>query len=726
MKNPIYRFYVNRTEVYPHYKSIKKKYALESNQSFFRTSLEGDIKLVSQDYLLVKNASVNDTLTFVVQKYNDSTGQFDIYYQAEFNKTDCEFDDDNKICKLKVSDVDKYTKVLNNYSNTYDLIKLAPKLTRIDMYRRIAIQSYVRGSSIVTTLLNGTYFTEEAGSAIDSNDELVNKYHFAQIESFIEIEIRDSNFSQYNGIYTGDNKNGSILTSSTNKNYRIRLRWNGYIGSIAESVIEILDSSDNVQFKAFLYLSNTAEDYVVASGETITFGNGATSFNVDLVFAYAIYQRLICGLDSINGTPTYDIPYDDFTQVNKDVYKKCIGLKGGLYLITDYTIEEPTKYGQNDYGKYFTSQFISEVAGLGRLLPIDRNTWANTSLWYAQDSVMDILEKSNRQKFKLKDAYDIGSVIQAMLNEIDPSIKHYATPEYSEILYSESNPLGLDKVWLFLTQKTNILKGDYDQAARKAELTFESLMNMLRDCFRCYWFIDDENRFRIEHIKWFMNGHSYSSQTSSRIDLANLTNSVIGKAYNFSISKFKYDKSDLASRYEFSWPDDVTEIFSTEPILIKDAYVEQNKSESISISDFSTDIDLMLSVPSNFSEDGFALIGAVKNSEGGYEIPLVDLSLIDDEKREYDTTAQNGYLSWTKLLEYYMYDMPGRNISISAVSLYVKGVKRCMTQEVKFPSSEDPDVLGLINTGTANGQIQSMSVDFGTRQVEATIAFEPS
>lgn len=726
MKNPIYRFYVNRTEVYPHYKSIKKKYALESNQSFFRTSLEGDIKLVSQDYLLVKNASVNDTLTFVVQKYNDSTGQFDIYYQAEFNKTDCEFDDDNKICKLKVSDVDKYTKVLNNYSNTYDLIKLAPKLTRIDMYRRIAIQSYVRGSSIVTTLLNGTYFTQEVSSPVEDSEALVNTYHFAQTESFVEIEIKDSNFSQYNGIYTGSNKDGSVLTSSTNKNYTLKLKWRENEASLGSPLIEILNSSGGSEFKSYNWFFNTDENYVISSGETIKFTNGTNSFNVDLIFTYVIYQRLLCNSDNLSGTPTYDIPYDDFAQTDQSVYKKCIGLKGGLYFITGYTVEESTKYGQNDYGEYFTSQFLPAEMGVGRLLPIDRNTWVNTSLWYAYDFTIEIFEKENRQKFKLKDAYDIGSIIQAMLNEIDPSIKHYATPEYSEILYSESNPLGLDKVWLFLTQKTNILKGDYDQAARKAELTFESLMNMLRDCFRCYWFIDDENRFRIEHIKWFMNGHSYSSQTSSRIDLANLTNSVIGKAYNFSISKFKYDKSDLASRYEFSWPDDVTEIFSTEPILIKDAYVEQNKSESISISDFSTDIDLMLSVPSNFSEDGFALIGAVKNSEGGYEIPLVDLRLIDDEKREYDTTAQNGYLSWTKLLEYYMYDMPGRNISISTTSLYVRGVKRCMTQEVKFPSSEDPDVLGLINTGTANGQIQSMSVDFGTRQVEATIAFEPS
>ena len=58
-------------EVEPHYKQIKKKYKKETEQAFFRESLDGKINLFGLDYLLVKNASLEDTLHFNIYK-NDT------------------------------------------------------------------------------------------------------------------------------------------------------------------------------------------------------------------------------------------------------------------------------------------------------------------------------------------------------------------------------------------------------------------------------------------------------------------------------------------------------------------------------------------------------------------------------------------------------------------------------------------------------------------------------
>ena len=93
----------------------------------------------------------------------------------------------------------------------------------------------------------------------------------------------------------------------------------------------------------------------------------------------------MCDVDTITdseGTKyTYALPSNDFVTDNRN-YRRCIGLKGGLFFCTSRTVDEPTRYGLNDYGQYFTNQFIPISTGIGRPLPISRNSWANASLWY--------------------------------------------------------------------------------------------------------------------------------------------------------------------------------------------------------------------------------------------------------------------------------------------------------------------------------------------------------
>ena len=68
--------------------------------------------------------------------------------------------------------------------------------------------------------------------------------------------------------------------------------------------------------------------------------------------------------------------------------------------------------------------------------------------------------------------------IKALLKEIDPTLQHEATAEYSRFLYDTTVPMSMARFYVHITQKTNILKGEYDQPAQKAEVSLEDIMKM--------------------------------------------------------------------------------------------------------------------------------------------------------------------------------------------------------------------------------------------------------
>ena len=130
------------------------------------------------------------------------------------------------------------------------------------------------------------------------------------------------------------------------------------------------------------------------------------------------------------------------------------------------------------------------------------------------------------------------------------------TEEYSRFLYGANRPLGNYNFTLLLTQKTNVTNGDYDRPAQKAPITLQQVTNMLRDCFRCYWYIEN-NKFKIEHIQFFRNGGSYNSANIG-VDLTKLQNIRNGKNWSFAKNSWSFDKADMPERYQFEWMDDVT------------------------------------------------------------------------------------------------------------------------------------------------------------------------
>lgn len=716
-------FVYTLSTVNPHYKDLSKKYAKESGQEFFRISLDGKINLFGQDYELIANSSLEDQLIFIIDKYNRTSEKWIEYYKGEFNKTDCKLDYDKKKCELKTTAIDDYSEVMNKYENTYDLIKLAPAITRINLHKRPLMQVYVRGANSISNFFGGIYWEDDVNEAIDDHDALINKYYFSYIKAGNEFHVRNAGISGVNGVYAGTNGYWSC--------------WNGYtcyMGTetpMTPANIYIKRNSDNtILYKSVKQYIFTEADNCYIGREDIEMVNVNDSndkFTIESPFVYYIYRRLLCDVDTVEDSEgvknTYNLPSDDFVTDNRN-YKKCIGLRGGMFFCTSIAVDEPTRYGLNDYGQYFTSQFIPSSTGLGRPLPISRNSWANASLWYVYDSFYVYFEQKLRKQYTLRDSYSIAAVIKALLNKIDPTIKHEATAEYSRFLYDETVPINMNRFYVYITQKTNILKGEYDQPAQKAEVSLEDVMKMLRDCFRCYWYIED-NKFKIEHISFFMRGGSYSYNTSIQLDFTKLVDQFNKKLSSYFQSEVEYDKTDLNQRYEFGWMDDVTDLFGGVTIDVKSNYVQKDKTEEINISQFSSDVDYMLFNPSNFSDDGFALLCPIKNGSS-LELPIIETQLIDENGDSYDAIVQNWYAAWAYLVRFYMYDMPAYNLNCNVLNnLYASAVKMCIKHTIEFPTEEDLDELELIKTSIGNGKIDEYSVNMNTRTAKVKLTYSP-
>lgn len=459
----------------------------------------------------------------------------------------------------------------------------------------------------------------------------------------------------------------------------------------------------------------------------VNVNNPGDTFIIESPFVYHIYRRLLCDVDSVEDSEgiknTYDLPSDDFVTDNRN-YKKCIGLTGGMFFCTSRAVDKPTRYGLNDYGQYFTNEFIPSSAGIGRPLPISRNSWANASLWYVYDSYYSLFEERLRKQYTLKDSYSIAAAIKVLLKEIDPTLQHEATAEYSRFLYDTTAPMSMARFYVHITQKTNILKGEYDQPAQKAEVSLEDIMKMLRDCFRCYWYIED-NKFKIEHISFFMRGGSYSYNANIQLDFTKLVDQFNKKLSSYFQSEVEYDKTDLNQRYEFGWMDDVTDLFGGVTIDVKSNYIQKDKTEEINISQFSSDVDYMLFNPSNFSDDGFALLCPVKNGSS-LELPIIETQLVDENGDTYKAVIQNFYAAWAYLVRFYMYDMPATDIKCNVLgNLYASGVKMCMKHTIEFPTEEDLDELELIKTAFGNGKIDEISISLDTRMAKVNLLYGP-
>ena len=710
----------------PVYKDdLAKEFELETNQRFYRTKLSGKISFIRDDYDYINNQPFETQFQLLIRKSNDggrTWGQN--YFKGKFFKTDCEFDADNKKCTVQPDPLDDYNDVLAGLEKEYNLITLAPTIQRITINKRPLIQIYVPGDSVVSCFLGGTNWEQDANVTTDQNT-LVRTYHFALCNILKEIYITPNNGSPaiISGLYTGRMVTGSSVDTFEGKLYpELNVNYYIYIAQkrvgglpIGAVAVEIRKQSNDTAM--FRYTKTTTSPFDTLEFDlTAVEGSGAKGKMHADMKSYNIYARYLVDVEKIRDLDTYPLPSEDIVDNNRN-YRRAIGYAIDVAFISNNFSDTPTEWGLADNGKYFAPPYSI----YGQIFyPIARSTWRYASLWFGFYLMDWILEEQARKAYTLRDAFPVASCISVLLNQIAPGITHAATAEYSQFLYSGNNPISGLNFRLLVSQKTNIINGEYQTPAQKAPTTLQQFTNMLRDCFKCYWFIE-EGKFKIEHIQYFRNGGSYSGGVILSHDLTKELNLRNGKPWAFNTSEYSFDKVDLPERYQFEWMDDVTAAFEGLPIQVISKYVTPGKVEEINISNFTSDIDMMLLNPGNMSSDGFALFAAVPPTSGSQWILPFTRQTINGV--EY--FLQNGYLAFINLQSpYWLYDLPARRVSINGSEVYARGIERKKKQTFSFPANDDPNPMQLIKTYIGNGQVDKLSVNLCSRNIKATLKYD--
>ena len=710
--------------VHPNYKDdLAKEYELETNQRFYRAKLSGKLSFIRDDYDYINNKPFDTTFLLLIEKSNDGGKTWTSYYSGQFMKTDCTFIDYDKKVTVQPDTIDEYNDVLAGLEKEYNLITLAPAIQRITINKRPLIQIYVPGDSIVSCFLGGTNWEQDANATTDQN-ALVRTYHFALCNILKEIQITSHGSpAVISGLYTGRMATGATpgvftgnLYPELNVNYYIFISQRTIDGTpFGIALVEIRRRSDDVAM--FRYQKATTAPFDTLEFDlTAVEGSGATGTMHADMKSYNIYARYLCDVETIGDLNTYPLPIDDIVDNNRN-YRRAIGYAIDVAFISNNFSDTPTEWGLADNGKYFAPPY--SIYGQ-TFYPIARSTWRYASLWFGFYLMDWILEEQARKAYTLRDAFPVASCISVLLNQIAPGIKHEATAEYSQFLYGSSNPISGLTFRLLVSQKTNIINGEYQQPAQKAPTTLQQFTNMLRDCFKCYWYIDG-GKFKIEHIQFFKNGGSYGGGAIISRDLTKEINLRNGLPWAFNTSEYSFDKVDLAERYQFEWMDDVTTPFEGLPIQVISKYVTPGKIEEINISNFTSDIDMMLLNPGNMSSDGFALFAAVPPTSGSQWILPFTRQTINGV--EY--FLQNGYLAFINLQSpYWMYDLPARRVSVNGSEVYAYGIERKKKQTFSFPATDDPNPMQLIKTYIGNGQVDKLSVNLHNRSIKATLKYD--
>ena len=727
--NPIYKFAIRANGtvqmVHPIYgDALSKDFEKESGQEFFRAKLSGDLTFESADYDFIVSQAFDEQFVLEIAISYDAGVTLIPYWRGTFWKTDCKFDEDAKTVVVKPSVYDQYSDVLAGLDKEYNLIDLAPEIVPVKADKRPMIQVYVPGQSVIGCFLAGMWWEQEC---TPESDEFVlaqvgnGKLNFALNKTVLMGDVSGQFTPALPDIFTGVTTGGKFNTRQlgtqtfTNGDYALvyDLTQNAEDYTVMWSILQT--STQQYLFRYQILVPDIGQ--VPLLPQTLTLapvaGSGATG-NVSLyLHEMPVYSRYICDTQAIGGAQTFEIGTNDIVPDNRNYRRVVSYFVPDTIYFSDRITATPTKWGLYQPGQYYQTPYLYWSP---ELFPVARNSWGRVSVWFTFSPIDWTVEQSGRQQFTIKHAYPIHSVISVLLGKIAPGILHEATTAYSEFLYG-ANFIGVEQT-LLITPKSNIVTAGYDQPAQKAPITLRAVLDMLRDCFRCYWFIDEQGRFRVEHIQYFRNGGSYFGTPVIGIDLTAQIVMRNGKRWDYARNQYEFEKPAMAARYQFGWMDNVTELFAGYPINIISRYVNPENIEQISVAQFTSDIDFVLLNPETISKDGFVLLAAILQS-GEYVLPYYNWQ--EDGNDHY---LQNAYVAFCFLQQYYAYDMPAPDYEINGEQYTAIGVKRLKTQSIRFPVYTDPQLFQSVKTNLGYGAIEKISVNLSSRNANATLKYD--
>lgn len=716
-KKPISEFesYLNAT-VKPVYKDdLALEYALETNQEFYRGKLSGKLTFQMDDYAFIQSMPFDTQFDLLIYISYDNGATWTNYWSGQFWKTDCQFNEDDETAIVTPNVNDAYNAVLAGMDKEFNLIDLAPVIQPVKYDKRSLIQIYVPGQKVIGCFLSNMWWEQECEPESDLN-KIINTFHFQRCLSKTVADVSGT----MNPVLP-PSFSGSQPTPDPMGNYE-------YIYINGDFQLGVYSYDDGLGYIRTMYqirrLSDNKNlwDYTASGREpakpynvtlTPVADSGASGNVILLISSFEVYARRIH--DKAN--QGYAITDDDMVNDNRNYTRVSpIDVSAQLHL-TSKLSDTPTEWGIYQPGQYYVMP-TNPIIGPVRCYPIARSTWNQTSLWFGVSDIDWQTEIIWRTEYELKDAYPIYSVISVLLGKVAPGITHNGTPDYSAFLYGGQSFDSLPNLRVLITPKSNVTTSGYDQPAQKAQITLKRVLDMLRDCYRLYWFIDGQNRFRIEHIEYFRRGGTYTGNPIIGTDLTQQIVTRNGKTWSFGRKQYSFDKPEMAAWYQFGWMDNQTELFNGNPLEIVSKYVNPDKIETIEIAQFSSDIDYMLLNPADISKDGFALLVPVL-SNGIYKLPYFTFHI-----GNVDYVLQNAYAAFAWMQLFYRYDMPALYYKRNGETERAQGVKKLKTQTIKFPVLYDPDLTNLIKTTMGDGTIQKLTINLSSRNANAILKYD--
>ena len=707
---------------YPRWKAdTAMEYAFETNQMFRRAQLTNNLVFVGSDYDWIMATSFEQKISVTISADWTESGEYSTYWVGSFHQTDCTINVDNKTISVKPNVEDRYNKILAGLDKEYDLIKLTPAIQPVTMVRRPMLQVYSLGESIVSCFLSGMSWEQDANEC-DSPSEMVNNYHFGRIGRYIELNMGTQP-------YFTDPFIGSEVRHSGNGD------WNDF-GSSSVYDMYFYQRFYEIEGDFFwvlgVYIKRRGQNEIiwnysreVMQQQPPTAANLPDSFTMEAqVSGYNnlsvsktqtdIYGRWVTADLQTGGSR---IASDDIVAYNRN-YKYCKPYMGEDSIVMTYNSSlTPTEWGLRSVGDYFAKP--NPDANVLAYFPIARTSWINASLWFSQTTATDALEEAGRKTTQLRDAYTLEAVIKALLSVIDSSLSFEPTEIYSQFLYGQNPLVTGDWGRLVMTPKSNVLVAEYTQPSQKAPITLGQVLDMLKKACGCYWYINDSGQLRIEHIKWFKNGGSYTGTPAIGLDVTASHNTRNGKTLDFGTNEYTYDKIDMPARYQYDWADDTTAAFKGQAIEVLSTFVQEDKIEDITISGFNPDVDYMMLNPSGVSEDGFALL-CCSVTEGVYSLSINTAQGLGTNK------MQNWQLSMELLQPAFLIsDMPAWSIKVNGLQTTAKGIQRKKEQKIDIPvGSEQPNLQLMVQTGIGVGEIKTMSIKLSSRMAQTTLRYD--
>lgn len=267
------------------------------------------------------------------------------------------------------------------------------------------------------------------------------------------------------------------------------------------------------------------------------------------------------------------------------------------------------------------------------------------------------------------------------------------------------------------------------------KIGFKTIETWLRNRFNAYWYIDENGKFRIEHVSFFLPGFAHSEFGNVGIDLTSL--SYKGETYAERHNKYEYLTDELFDQEVFTWQHYWgTESgvahgldFQGEPIYYgatANAKYEcvpgEFKEKDWATPDLWTDIDwaAALANPDDINCNGWLMICADWDEVAAFcnmFCQVGDLTGVNGNNRDFSTAnLMEDFFTWERI--FISGTMNGSDAT--PVVDFDSQIRKKLQEEITFPwcCEDEYDPMKAITTELGNGLIYSATYDGKSLKVQ--------